>query len=390
MQVMVNICMELARKGHEVLILDRKYSKDDPDQEEWEGVRIIRFAVPEIRPRGMPRFIDFLLAEFNAVTFTLAVSRYLRKHSAGLDVIHVHYSSIGLILAMLNRGLRRRMLYTCHLGLWTSTGGPRLLERVELWVDTLFMRRADRIVALSGLMKEVLVRRAGIPEDKVEVVPNGVDSQFFRPDIKTDSVVERYDLAGHEVILFVGRLAKMKGVDCLINAAKKLVKDMGFAKARFLLVGPCGYDATEEPMGRDQLDALVRSLGLETNVTLTGSMPLEDLRMLYTASDVFVLPSQFEGDPLVTLEAMASGKPVVATRVGGIPRQVRDGFNGFLVEPNDADGLADRIRTLIEDREVREQMGRNARSFVEAEAGWSSVVQRLLEVYTDIGETGRI
>ena len=106
---------------------------------------------------------------------------------------------------------------------------------------------------------------------------------------------------------------------------------------------------------------------------------------MYAACDIFVLPSLAEGDPLVTLEAMASGKPVIGTRVGGIPRQIRDGWNGFLVDPADERQLADRIRYLIDNPDERQIMGANSRRHAQDQFDWKHVAERLSLIYQSTG-----
>jgi len=102
---------------------------------------------------------------------------------------------------------------------------------------------------------------------------------------------------------------------------------------------------------------------------------------MYAAADIFVLPSMAEGDPLVTLEAMASGLPVIATRVGGIPNQVRDDWNGFLVDPGNEEQLAERIAYLLENPEERKRMALNSRRRAEEEFDWKKISERLSQVY---------
>ncbi len=390
MQVMVNICKQLAGMGHDVTILDRKYSKNDPDTEKWEGVSIVRFGVPQIRPSRVPRFVNFLLAELDAVTFTLRVSAYLRSNAASIDIVHLHYTSIGLILAYLNRGLRRKMVYTCHLGQWSFPPERlRLLDRLHLFLDAFFMRRIARVVALSESMKGKMVARGGVDTSRVGVLPNGVDTSFFNPGLSVEGVRHRFGLEGRLTVLFVGRLTRMKGVDVILRAADILVNELGYRHTLFLLVGPAAYDATEQSMSVADIKGFVESHGLAEHIFVVGSLPLDEVRKLYAASDVLLLPSQFEGDPLVTLEAMACGTPVIASRVGGLPRQIRDGWNGYLVDAGDERQVAGAIRRMIDNPDERLEVGHRAREYAVEEADWRKVTERLLETYVDIGEAAQ-
>jgi len=243
------------------------------------------------------------------------------------------------------------------------------------------MKRVSKVIALNDMAKEKFASKGKIKADNIAVVPNGVDTDFFNPDIAVKETVKKYGLEGKLTVLFVGRLAKIKGIEHLIQAAAIIVNDFGYKDTLFVLVGPPAFHATEKSIGMEEILSLIGQHQLEKYVVLTGSLPLEEVRMLYVAADIFVLPSFAEGDPLVTLEAMASGKPVIATKVGGIPRQVRDGWNGFLIDPADERQLAEKIKYLIDNPDERERMGLNSRRYAEEEFDWKKVAEKLLLVY---------
>jgi glycosyltransferase involved in cell wall biosynthesis len=121
----------------------------------------------------------------------------------------------------------------------------------------------------------------------------------------------------------------------------------------------------DEPVNIRALVNFIRIFNLEDNIALIDPVPLEDLRKLYAACDIFVLPSLFDFSPRVVAEAMASGKPVIATRVGALPTQVKDGYNGFLVDPANEKQLAHRIKYFIDNPTERDRMGKNARKYAE-------------------------
>jgi len=389
LQVIFNTSKHLARMGHQVVILDRKYSKDDLDVDHVEGVEIARLTAIQVPLIKTPAFIRFILAELNAVLFALAVSNYLRKNSANIDVVHMHLTSIGLILSFLNRSLRDKMIYTCHLGQWVlAKERLNIFEKIHLFLDPYVMRRVSKVIALNNSAKSLFISVGKVEANNIVVVPNGVDADFFSPNEEVrEAARKEYGLEGKSTVLFVGRLAKLKGVEYLLRAADIVVNSTGCRDTSFVLVGPPTFDATEKPISMEQLLSFIRKHGLEKDIILTGSLPLDEVKKLYAVADIFVLPSLAEGDPLVTLEAMASGLPVIATKVGGIPNQVRDGWNGFLIDPGDEQQLADRIKYLIDNTEERQRIGRNSRKFAEEEFDWKKVAERLLLVYTSINET---
>lgn len=386
MQVMINASKHLAKMGHHVVILDRKYKKDDMDVDHVEDLEIVRlnvFQFPLGKARGVVRFV---LAELNAVIFALAVSSYLRKNGSNIDIIQLHITSIGLIVSILNRKLRRKMVYACHLGHW-GLAKERLviLERIHLFVDPYLMRRVGKVIALNDAAKESFVSKGKINADNVVVVSNGVDTDFFRPNNEArEAIKEKYRLEAKTTVLFVGRLVRIKGVEQFLRAADMVINEFGYRDTSFVLVGPATFVATEEPISMEEVLSFLRQHQLQKHVILTGSLPLEEVRMMHAASDIFVLPSLAEGDPLVTLEAMASGLPIVATRVGGIPNQIRDGWNGFLIDPGDEQQLAERIAYLLDNPEERGRMARNSRKYAEEEFDWGMIAKKILAVYQKV------
>jgi glycosyltransferase involved in cell wall biosynthesis len=169
------------------------------------------------------------------------------------------------------------------------------------------------------------------------MLPNGVDTDFFNPSIKVKEVVDKYGLEGKAVVLYVGRLAKIKGVEYLLKAADIILNGFKYEDTLFMLVGSDTYAGVDKPINMEEMLQYIRTHQLDKKILLTGSLPLKEVRLLYAAADIFALPSLGEGDPLVAVEAMASGKPVIGTKVGGIVHHIRDGWNerGWARTPGD-------------------------------------------------------
>lgn len=383
LQVIFNTSKHLAKIGHHVVILDRQYAKGDPTAEQIESVEIARLKARQVPVAETPAFMRFFLAEVNAVLFALMVSRYLRRNGSAVDAIHLHLTSTGLIACLLNRGLRKKMFYTCHLGYW-ALAESRLNIRTKFYLllDSYLMRRVRKVIALNEMAKASFTSLGKVKAENVVVLPNGVDTDFFHPGVRAEGMVkEKYVVGSKTVVLFVGRLTKDKGVGHLIRAANTIVNRFGYKDTLFLIVGPQSHAAVEEPLDMAEVATYLRENQLGGNVVFTGALPVEEVRVLYAICDMFVLPSLAEGDPLVTVEAMASGRPVIGTTVGGIAHQVRDGWNGFLVEPANERQLAEKIRYLIDNPEERKRMGVNSREYAEAEFDWRKIAERLVAVY---------
>ncbi len=223
-------------------------------------------------------------------------------------------------------------------------------------------RRATHIVSISRTTRESLVRDYGIAEDKVSVIPVGVDTGLFRP-----LGLERMENS----MLFVGRLCERKGLPSLLEACRRVSAEVPGFKV---------FIAGEGEL-REALRGGVEEMGLGGVVSLLGRVPDEELPLWYNRVALFCLPSLFEGFGIVCLEAMACGTPVVASRAPGIVDVIPPEHHGLLHAPGDARGLADNIIALLRDRERRLGIGRSLRATAEKGYGWEAVAARFVQVY---------
>jgi len=230
----------------------------------------------------------------------------------------------------------------------------------------------DRLVFLyTKALNEV--EKFGVPRNKVCSIPNGVDLEKFRPNLDVDDLRTELSVADDEkVLLFVGRLAKVKRVDILIALTKSLIKE-GF-KVKTVLVGD-GPD-------RKLYEKLAGSTG--NNVIFVGQVPRTKVHEYYSLADVFVLPSLSEGLPQVLLEASAAGKPCVATNANGTSDIIVHGETGYLIERSNVDAYRRYVKVLLEDEDLSKRMGSKAAEFVKENFSWDVVVERYEKVYEDI------
>ena len=234
-------------------------------------------------------------------------------------------------------------------------------------------KNATLIVTISRYSLEKMKALYGIEEGKVRIVPNGVDTEKFKPLEDVASIKQRFGLGTEPCVLFVGSLIPRKGLPFLVEAAKQIVKQQ--ADTKFLVVG-------EGPL-RNHLIGSLKSANLSGNFMLLGNLKEDMLPAVYNCADVFVLPSIQEGQGIVLLEAQACGKPVVAFRVGGVSEAVRDGETGLLVEKGDRGGLADALLKLLSDKLLREKMGAGGRGFIVGNLTWDICAAMMLEVYRE-------
>ncbi len=372
----LHLSKSLASVGHTVTVLDRKYSASDPDLEDIDGVKIVR-----LRSIRAPRITFTTSFALNQLLFGRAVKKYLAKTQ--FDVVQLHQSLVGLSLAMTSPRLRRKLFYISQ----TSRRGkesPGPFDRLALSLENRLARRVRKVMVLNERARDTLISGARLNAGDVVLLPVSIDLTRFNGQADPDATRRRYGLADSAVVLFVGRIHVDKGVEYLVRAANIVVNEFGHRETRFVLVGPTEQFGQAPDRGSpygDRIAALIDEYDLRANVTLTGVIPFDDLKGLYAACDMLVLPSLTEAAPTVPLEAMAFGKPVIGTRVGGIPAEVREGKTGFLVEARDAGQLAQRIKYLLDHPSEAAQMGRLGKQVVEQEFAWPAVARRLTSVY---------
>jgi glycosyltransferase involved in cell wall biosynthesis len=238
-------------------------------------------------------------------------------------------------------------------------------------------RAAHRVVATDHAMRSEVTRLLRLDPDKVVVIPNGVDVQAARslvsPKVR-ERLAERWPaLASPHLALkgiSVGRMEANKGFDRLLRALARALPGDDWV---WFMVG--------EGTARPALEALASTLGLSEQVVFTGQVTDAELHNLYEVCELFALPSLYEGSSLVTLEAMAHGLPVVATRVGGIPDKVIEGETGFLVPPGDEAGLADRLAWMAHHPQERARMGEAGARLAAQRFDWHRIALQTVELF---------
>lgn len=246
-----------------------------------------------------------------------------------------------------------------------STGLP---DHVE-WPNRLLAPITDAFIAVAEPHGRYLAEHEGCPARKVRVIPNGVDTDRFHPRWPNGSLREKLGLPDDAPVAgIVAAIRPEKNHDLFLRSAALIRQQL--PKARFLVVG----DGPE----RERLETLADELGLGGSVHFLGTR--HDIPELLALTDVFLLTSHMEANPVSILEAMATEKPVVATRVGSVPETVLDGQTGYLAAPGDADQIAARAVELLRDPERAAAMGRAAREHVVCH--WS--VKRMVQGYQDL------
>jgi phosphatidylinositol alpha-1,6-mannosyltransferase len=232
------------------------------------------------------------------------------------------------------------------------------------------------VVTISRYSQQKIVDLYGVNRSKVRIVPNGVDPQRFKPSVEdSGDFRKRVNGEGKQVVLFVGRLIPRKGLSFLVQAAKRVVKEVD--RTLFVIVG-------DGPL-KSSLVSEVKLANLENYFEFLGDISEAELPAAYACADVFAFPSIQEGQGIALLEAQASSKPVVAFNVSGVAEAVVNGQTGLLVK-TDSNELAEGILKLLSDADLRLKMGAKGREHVLADFTWEICAQRMLGVYREAKE----
>jgi D-inositol-3-phosphate glycosyltransferase len=220
-----------------------------------------------------------------------------------------------------------------------------------------------------------LVWYYGAAADRVAVIPCGVDTELFQP-MASATAKDLLELGPEPLLLYVGRLQPIKGLETLLQAMARLGSG-----SKLLIIG--GDQDEPENGHAAHLRQRVAALGLARRVRFLGAQPQRRLRLFYAAAEATVMPSYYESFGMVALEAMACGSPVVASRVGGLTTTIRDGVTGYLVPEGDPAALAQSLSRLLGDKDERARLGRAATRWA-SEHRWPCVAESVCRLYSEL------
>ncbi len=373
----LNLSRQFSDMGHIVTLIDRKYNAADAEVEYIDGLKIVRLESPRFKRLGFT--VNFVLTQ---ICFGLSVNKYLKKTS-DIEVVHLYTVMLGLVLAFLNRRIRKKLFYT-SVGLRRDKKSPGIADKIALWLENQLVKRVNKTTIANEVIAGKLVRQAKVEAGRVLIVPIGVDTVQYNPKHEIEEIRKKYYMGNDNMVLFVGRICADKGVEYLIKAADIVINRCVKDNVRLLIVGPPEqFDAHNNASGgyAERVNRLVGDYALRKKVTFTGSVPIDDKIKLYAACDMVVIPSIVDLDPQVQIEAMASGKPVIGTRVGTMPRRIADGKSGFIIDPADEKQLAEKINYLLDNPQERIKMGAFARKTVEENYSAEKMAAGMIEVY---------
>lgn len=360
----------LHRRGHALLVLTRRTRPDTPEYETMDGVDIWRR--PPIGPRtsiGKWLWLPWELSGLSAVRDRYDVIVVVDQRASGLPALVARWRFGTPVV------FQPQVQGTLDGRHPQKTGAASTINQWLTWPVRWMYGRADAIACIAtSIIGEG--RALGVPASRLHYLPNPVDTRAFRPLAPAERAEARAALGftvDDIVFTYVGRLSREKGIRDLLLAWRRA----GLTGCRLMVVGPDMKDHpwNEGPWSR----AFVEAEGLSASVTFLGPLSHAEIARLHGAADVAVLPSHFEAHPVSAIEAMAAGRPIIASNVGGVPDFVVNGQNGLLVPPQDQAALVAALTRMAGDADARAQWGVAARQAAEA-FGEEVVLERFAEL----------
>jgi len=363
------LCKGLSELGHKVHLITSdkiapRFSKDKTSigigQQIVEKYKIYRFRTI-LEVKSVP-FVDSGVINFLS--------------DLDFDVVHAHevYQPISLQSLHVARKRKKPYGFTQHRNYCPQSLQGSFFRLFYQSIGKKLINSCDFICAASNSAANFL-RNFGIKR-QIEILPNCLDAKMFRPNIKTD-LDEKMGLKNHRVILSVGRLHKEKGFEYLIRAFK-MINDKHH-DAKLVLVG-----RGDE---REKLESETAKFNIRNDVILINHLPHQKMPDLYNICDIFILPSIIEPFGMTLVEAMACGKPVVGSKVGGISDIIDNEINGFLTEPRNSNQLARKIEILLSDEKLRIKFGREGRKKVENMFSYEEIAKKATDIYQRVLES---
>lgn len=319
-----------------------------------------------------PRYFYFppkkLFYSLSGDSYSKNVTTYAKKNLEAPDLIHAHHVFMdGYGMIKLSQEWEVPLVMVEH---------GAILKEIINWksmhnkiIKTLNF--ADHIMCVSDDLFSIALNN-GIDENKLSVVPIGVDIDLFRKG-NVELIKEEFNIKDStKIVLYVGQLIPRKGLNYLIEAIPKIVSKHKDSLFVFAGTGP----------QREELESICQRKDILSSILFTGGIDLTQLIKWYSIADLFVLPSLSEGRPTVIYEAMSCEVPIIATDVGGVSEQIIDGYNGYVVPPRSSKILIEKINNLLENADLLEDMGKNGRKRVLDQGWtWATHAKKVIQIY---------
>lgn len=356
-----NLAANMLQRGHEVKVFTTSIDHQD-SIESYETMTIYRYSK------------NFRIGQAN-----MSLKLIFKPLGHEVDIVHAHAGNPPApIAAFIYAKRKRKPLVISYHGdsqlFWGDIIRRASISLYDRYLLSKILSHAKVIISPSECFISES-RFLAKYRHKIAVIPNGINiSDFCVPYSKKECREKLGLLNGKYVILFVGALSPSKGLDVLVKAMPKILGDV--PNTKLILVG--------DGVLREELGKETKELGIGSKVRFEGFVSdTSEKALFYKASDVFVLPSIQECFPIVNLEAMASGIPIVASKIGGIPDAVRDGETGLLVQPEDPSALAEAVIRLLQDQQFRNRMAKEGQQKAQ-DFSWQKIAEQTAKLYKDV------
>lgn len=359
-RVVHDLSKRLIKDGHEVTVVTYRDSADVPEYENDKGVNVYRVDNYMIHPNN---FIDWIMQlNFNM----LSKATEIINKEGGFDVIHAHDWLVTYAAKSLKNAYDIPIVATIHA---TEAGrNSGIHDETQRYInDTewLLTYEATEVIVNSNYMKNEIQRLFGLPFDKINVIPNGINLSNFTGIERDYDFRRQYAMDNEKIILYVGRLVYEKGVQHLIAAMPKILSN--YNDAKLIIAGRGGM--------MDELRAEASNLGLNDKIYFTGYLNSKQVQKMYKCADVAVFPSTYEPFGIVALEAMLVGVPTVVSDVGGLDEIVTHGVDGMKSYAGNANSIADSVTALLYDHQLATNVSKKAKQKVKDQFNWEKIAQ---------------
>ena len=359
-RVVHDLSKRLIKDGHAVTVVTYRDNADVPEYENDKGVNVYRVDNYMIHPNN---FIDWIMQlNFNM----LSKATEIINKEGGFDVIHAHDWLVTYAAKSLKNAYDIPIVATIHA---TEAGrNSGIHDETQRYInDTewLLTYEATEVIVNSNYMKNEIQRLFGLPFDKINVIPNGINLSNFTGIERDYDFRRQYAMDNEKIILYVGRLVYEKGVQHLIAAMPKILSN--YNDAKLIIAGRGGM--------MDELRAEASNLGLNDKIYFTGYLNSKQVQKMYKCADVAVFPSTYEPFGIVALEAMLAGVPTVVSDVGGLDEIVTHGVDGMKSYAGNANSIADSVTALLYDHQLATNVSKKAKQKVKDQFNWEKIAQ---------------
>jgi len=372
--VVFNVTKELARRGHQVSV----YASDMLDLHGNNSLRVNHLVI-----NGVDVYYSRSVLRSKTFIVTPSMISLLSKNIDNFDIIHIHdaRSFQGISTYLFAKAKNVPYVFQPHGSYLSSLSDSPSKTVAKITLDKLvsgeIIGNASRVIALSRVEAEQY-KRMGVPEEKIAIIPNGIDLSEYANLPPKGSFKKKFGIKEEEkIVLYLGRIHKLKGIDFLIKAYALMVKNLRFKDVLLVIAGPeDGYLGDAK--------SLVSSLVVSDKVLFTGLLSEYEKRSAFVDSSIVISPERFNVFLLVPLEAATCGKPVIVSSTNYISHMVREGGFGFSVKYGDINELAEIMGKMLNNDDLLREMGQKGRKFVFENCNWANIVTKLEKVYEEL------